>query len=36
LQDFLRTGGGGRETETLLLEGTHKVLCAPGPRGKKL
>ena len=29
------TSTGLEETETPLLEGTHKVLCAPGPRGKE-
>ena len=31
LQGFNRTG----ETQTPLLEGTHKVVCASGPRGKE-
>ena len=30
-----RTSTGLGETETALLEGTHKVLCVPGPRGKE-
>ena len=30
-----KTYTGLRETETLLLEGTKKILCAPGPRVKK-
>ena len=30
MQNFDRTG----ETETPLLEGTHKVVCALGPRGR--
>ena len=30
-----RTLTGLGETETPLLEGTHKILCAPGPRGKE-
>ena len=29
-----RTSTGLGETETLLLEGTHKVVCASGPRGR--
>ena len=31
MQDFDRTG----ETEIPLLEDTHKVVCASGPRGKE-
>ena len=31
MQGFNRTG----ETQTPLLEGTHKVVCASGPRGKE-
>ena len=30
-----RTSTGRGETETTLLEGTHKVVCASGPRGKE-
>ena len=30
-----KTSIGLGETETPLLEGTHKVVCAPGPRGKE-
>ena len=30
-----KTYTGLRETETLLLESTKKILCAPGPRVKK-
>ena len=30
-----RTSRGLGETETLLLEGTHKIVCASGPRGKE-
>ena len=29
-----RTSAGLRDTETPLLEGTHKVVCISGPRGK--
>ena len=31
MQNFDRTG----ETETPVLKGTHKVVCASGPRGKE-
>ena len=30
-----RTSAGLGETETTLLEGTHKVLCTSGPKGKE-
>ena len=32
--DF-RTSTGLGETETPLLKGTHKVMCATGPKGKE-